>query len=210
MQIRKLKQEIMKTVAILGIAFLGMNAFGQNMVVETNDQNNVLYRGYENRVTIGQAGTNAKDFKLEAINCQLAEVTGQKDMYIVKPSSAARTAQINFVSNGKIVDSTVFVVESLPSPLFYWGNNENGSDVSSASTLEIKYPSDVALDASFTITNWECKIGEMSFKGSGSVLSQKILDVTKALPVGGTVNIIVTVNTPDGIARKVVGSWVKK
>ena len=200
----------MKTVAILGIAFLGMNAFGQNMVVETNDQSNVLYRGYDNRVTIGQAGTNAKDFKLEAINCQVAEVTGQKNTYIVKASSAARTAQINYVSNGKTIDSTVFVIKSLPSPLFYWGNNENGSDVSSASTLEIKYPSGVALDASFSITNWECMIGEMSFKGSGNELSQEMLDVTKVLPVGGTVYITAQVVGGDGITRKVGGSWVKK
>ncbi len=200
----------MKTVAILGIAFLGMNAFGQNMVVETNDQNNVLYRGYDNRVTIGQAGTNAKDFKLEAINCQVAEVTGQKNTYIVKASSAARTAQINYVSNGKTIDSTVFVIKSLPSPVFYWGNNEIGSDISNAPQLQIKYPSGVAIDASFTIVQWECMIGEMNFKGSGSVLSQKIMDVTKALPVGGTVNITAQVVGGDGITRNVVGSWVKK
>ncbi len=200
----------MKTVAILGIILLGMNAFGQNMVVKNNDQNKVLYRGYDNRVTIGQTGTNAKDFKLEAINCQLAEVTGQKGTYIIKPSSAARTAQINFVANGKTVDSTVFVIKSLPSPVFYWGNNEVGSDVPNASTLEMKYPPGVAIDASFAIVNWECRIGEMSFKGSGNVLSQEMLDVTKVLPVGGTVSIMATVNTPDGIARKVAGSWVKK
>lgn len=199
----------MKTVAILGIAFLGMNAFGQNMVVETNDQSKVLYRGYDNRVTIGQAGTNAKDFKLEAINCQLAEVTGQKNTYIVKASAAARTAQINFVSNGKTIDSTVFVIKSLPSPVFYWGNNENGSDISNSSQLQIKYPSGVAIDARFTITNWECKIGEMNFKGSGSVLSQEMLDVTKVLPVGGTVSIMAQVVGGDGITRKVAGSWVK-
>ena len=199
----------MKKLAILGTIFLGLNTFGQNIVLENIDHNLLLYRGFENKFTIGQTvGTN-ETFQMEAINCEVSKMDGYESTYIVKPKSKARTAQINFFSNGQFVDSATFIVRNLPSPSLFWGSQETGSSVSNSPEMHIKYPSEVTLKSNFEIISWKCNREGTDFKGLGNILTQEMLDYTKSMATGESVEILVNVMSEDGITRRLVGTWVK-
>lgn len=201
----------MKKLAILGVIFLGSNSFAQKIVVENIDHNKVLYRGFENKLVIGSTDGDLESFQLEAINCDVSKsgAKGSENTFIVKTSPNARTAKINFISNGAVISSTEFVVQNLPSPELFWGNQKTGSTISDARVLQIKYPMEVSLQSNFEIARWKCIHSGESFEGEGNVLSQEILDVTSEMSAGEIIQMEVHVLGSDGITRKLMGSWVK-
>ena len=67
----------MKKLAILGAIFLSLNSFAQDMAVQNVDHNEVLFRGYENKLILGQKVGNSDNFQIEAINCEVSKLDGK-------------------------------------------------------------------------------------------------------------------------------------
>jgi hypothetical protein len=200
----------MKKLAVLGVIFLSFNSFGQDLIVENIDQNKVLYRGFENKLIIGKIDGNGEVFQMEAFNCEVSKLDGNANTYIVKTKSKARTAKINFISDGQITDSAKFIVRNLPAPSLFWGNQEAGSNVSNSSEMKIKYPFGITLKSSFEIVSWKCHSKDTKYEGVGNLLSQEFLDFTKSIKTGEFITIVVNVKGEDGVIRRLTGSWVKE
>lgn len=197
----------MKTLAIFGIIFLGFNSIGQNT---TANNQKVLYRGFENQVNLDQIISRNQNFKVETINCDATSLDQSKNEYMVRVHSNVRTAQLNFTSNGKVIDSMAFVVQNLPVPSLFWGDNDSGSYVSKSMELQMKYPVEVNFKATFTIISWECTMKDVIYRANGSSLSQEVLTATESLNSGEEVQIVANVISSDGIVRKISGTWLKE
>ena len=200
----------MKKLAILGIIFLGFNSFAQDLASENIDQNNVLYRGFENKIVFDQIGDDSEEFQMEAINCEVSKSDRNENTYTVKTRSKARTAKINFISNGQISDSATFIVQNLPVPSLIWGHNITGGTISNSKEIRIKYSPGIALESNFEIVSWNCSQKDAKFDGQGNQLSQEMLDHTKSMTKGEFITIEVKVKGVDGVIRKLSGSWEKK
>lgn len=199
----------MYQLTIIPVLFCSLFSFGQSFVVENNDQNKILYRGFENTLKIGQTHEDYPSYKLETINCEATALSGSTDTYLVKPKTNAKFAQINFIVNGKVQDSTSFVIQNLPSPSLFLGNQESNSKIGKATNLEVKYSNGIALKSDFRVSRWESMQKDQHFEGLGNNLSPEMISYIYALPEGETISIMVDVLSPDGITRKLIGNWIK-
>ncbi len=170
---------------------------------------NVLYRGYPNKVDPTASGYPTT--VLTGTNCS---VTKSGNIYIASPGSG-RSAFLTVsgkTADGKTVQlkKVEYRVSALPDPELYWGGVKNGGQASkSQTTLFAKYPPEIPLNATFSITNWECQVPGAQGKppgGAGSNISAAT-NLLKAAKPGSQVSFICTVVGPDGIQRKKAGAF---
>ena len=198
---------------VFGALTFGLNAYGQDFVAASSEQSNILYRGYDNKLILGEVGCANQEYEIVPIDCKIKKVNsdGSDHSYIVRPTGRLKTATIKFVSkDGNPLHSVVFMVKNLPDPELYWGNNKAGSTLSSSPKIFIKYPPEVRLDTYFEIVSWEFNHKYKNFNGAGHELSPKMLEYTRSMPIGETISIITKVKGPDGIVRTKGGTWTKR
>lgn len=199
----------MKLLYLIGCVFLSLGAFSQDFAIENTEHMKVLYRGYENKLTLGQIGCADPDVEIVPINCTLTKLDDSENTYVVKVNSSAREVKINFVSNGAILHSAVFAVKNLPVPSLFWGNNESGSNFSDSNELSVKYNSSVPFVQDFEVLRWSCLHGDDAFGGKGNLLSSAFMDYMKSVKTGDSIKIEITFQSSDGIVRSFSGSWIK-
>lgn len=198
----------MKNLTVLAAIIFNLSVFAQEFLIENTQHDEVLYRGFENKIKVGQIGAGSDKFQIEGINCEVLKVDNE-NIYVVKAKSKSRTAMINFISNGQIIDSAVFIVENLPSPSLFWGGVESGSITSSLSDIRVGYTSGIRLKSNYKIVSWNSVVNNESFEGTGSVLSSEMLNAVADLAKSAAVSIQVKVVGADGIYRQIAGSWQK-
>ncbi len=201
----------MKKLAIVGFIFLGFNALGQEASNETNNHTNVLYRGFDNKLVIDQMSDDNQPYEINAINCEVLEQkddNGTKNLFVVRTKTRASTAEINIVSNGKLLQNIRFNVENLPQPTLFWGTHSAGSTKSTSAELTVHYPKAVNFESRFEIIEWTCTMNGTAFTGKGNLLSKEMLDYSHSVAAGDSVTIEVNVRGEDGIVHKLCGSWV--
>jgi len=171
---------------------------------------NVLYRGYDNKVSAVASG-------YDQTNVTGAGVTLSKsgDGWVAKPGSA-KTCTITVAGKSSVTNKSVnlgtftFRVSNLPDPELYWGGAKNGDKGSKAERkLFAKYPPEIPLNAAFKVVDWECQVpGAQGAppKGSGADISSAS-GLIAAVKPGMNVSFICTVVGPDGIRRKKAGAW---
>lgn len=201
----------MKKLSIVGIILCSFHSIGQDIVVESMDHTKLLYRGYENKLLVGQIGVSNHDVQLEGIHCNVSKLDGYENAYIVKPAANAKRAQINFISNGQRINSASFLVQNLPSPSLYWGEEKAGGHVSNSPELEIRYPAGITLTSRFEIMGWKCKVTDTNiYGGAGNLLSNSLLKFTESMEKGEQLLLEVQVKGGDGIIRNLAASWEKE
>lgn len=170
---------------------------------------NVLYRGYNNMVNITASGYPSGD--LSVTN---ATKSKSGDGFIVKPGKG-KTSTLTVM--GKTVDgksvklkSLDFRVQNLPDPSLFWGGKKSGDKGNKNSALlQAKYGDGIPLKAEFTILKW--KFLAPGLKGApptgagGSIGS--VSSLIRAVQAGTGISFVCDVKGPDGIVRKVGGSW---
>ena len=171
---------------------------------------NVLYRGYQNKVT--GAASGFPSYKLVGGgNVTLSKGSG--DTYIASPG-AGREATI--IIQGISEDGTSaklgdfkFRVMNMPKPNIYLGGLEDGQEAAAATVkaqtrLFAKYGPEIPLEANFTIKSWEVNVtgAPRPASGTGSALSGDALSLIKQARPGNTITIMCTVVGPDGKGRK--------
>lgn len=178
---------------------------------------NVLYRGYDNKVTGSASGF--PEFKLVA-GANVTLTKSGKD-FIAKPGEG-REATISV--QGIAEDGTTaklgdykFRVMGMPKPSIYLGSIEDGADAPAASIkaqtkLFAKYGPEIPLLADFNITSWEINVtgAPRPASGSGSTLSGDALNLIKQARAGNTITIMCTVVGPDKKPRKSGASFKVK
>ena len=172
---------------------------------------NVLYRGYPNQVNATASG-----YPETSLSGSGVSISGNgSGGYVVKPTGNGREATLSVsgrTADGKSVSlkTMKFRVSNLPDPELYWGAVKNGGKGSKAETkLFAKYPPEIPLNASFTITNWECQVpgaqGRPPSGPGGNIGAASTL--LRAAPAGSQVSFICTVVGPDGVQRKKAGAF---
>jgi len=200
----------MKKLFLFASITFSLSAFAQDFIVENKDHFGVLYRGFENKVSIGQVGSEIEGFEIEPINCEVrkSSIDGSTSNYIVKTRSSEKTAKIIFRTQGQAVDSAAFIIRNLPSPSFYWGNQISTTVSSESNKLYVKYPPSELLKADFVIDNWQFTHGNQVFSGDGNVLSDQVMAYMASINTGETLEIAVVVLQEAGVASKMSGSWI--
>lgn len=168
---------------------------------------NVLYRGYENKVTGVASGF---DQTLLSGGENIASIVKTGAQWVVKPGAGA-SAKINISGKNSVTNKTSnlgsfeFRVRSLPKPSIFVAGTAGGGKISTNPPgLSAGYPPDIPLKASFTVLDWECAVqGIMGKKsGNGSSLSGVSAILGQAKP-GSAVMIEASVKGPDGKVNKV-------
>lgn len=194
----------MKKFIFLIIIIFSFNSFAQDVAVENIDHNQILYRGFQNKLVITPANEN---IQLDPINCQISKLEGQENTYIVLTKSKSRTATINFVSDGKVLETRSFLIQNLPVPELYWGDQKSGSTTSNTSEIQLKYPKGVTLKSNFEIVNWQASINGKQYEGKGSTLTKELIDSLSTLDKGEIIQITTHVKNKDGITKLMKGTW---
>ena len=103
-----------------------------------------------------------------------------------------------------------FRILNLPDPTLFWGNSMNFEEANiKDKRLFAKYPSDLQVEAYFSIIDWNIKVNNKSISGQGNNLSnaeQELRNVKKSTFVEIEVNVV----GPDKLTRKVKGIWKVK
>lgn len=187
------------------------------IVVSVDDQN-TLYRGYKNRVTIGTMDGRPFDLRVEngMIIYDTIFVYNQNDepvQYVVNVLSpgSGRKTKVFFVDpdTGLPFDTLDFHVKNLPAPSIYLGPLEDGSEapggtIRAQHRLFAKYPPEIPFNVSFSVISWEVSVNgkEKRVAGKGASLTSEARDLIRQAESGDKITFMtITVGT-DGKSRK--------
>lgn len=186
---------------------------GQSNASIALDEMNVLYIGYDNKVTIAASGGG--DDKVQASisggGGSLVKIGGGK--YIAKVNSVTDDAKITVTVDGKVAGVSQFRVRTIPQPVATVGAYASGDNIPAgafrAQTGVGAYIKDFPLNLkytvqSFTITadNADGDIDEAAC--TGNLWSPKALNMIKGLVPGRLVTISsIRAVGPDGRSQKV-------
>ena len=171
---------------------------------------NVLYRGYDNRI---EGVASGYDQTILAGNGVALTKTGTG--WIGKPG-AGKEATISISGKNSVTNKTVslgsykFRVRNLPKPSLYFGGAEDGGQASKAETrLFAKYGPEIPLNVTFQVLSWELNISgaPRPARGSGNSIAGEGQTFLKQAKPGSMVSFMTQVKGPDGVVRKVGGSF---
>ena len=170
---------------------------------------NVLYRGYDNKVT--GAASGYPDFKLSGSkNVSLSQ---KGDHYIASPGSGREsTISITGIAEDgstASLGSFDFRVQNLPSPSIRLGSLWDGEDgtqavIRSAQRFFAQYPPEIPLEAKFSVVSYEINVSgaPRPERGNGSNLTDRAKNLLRQAQRGSSISVMTTVRGPDGRNRK--------
>ena len=172
---------------------------------------NVLYRGYANKVEAVASGYDQTILQGSGVS-----LTKSGNGWIANPGGG-RECSITVSGKSSVTNKTVrlgsfpFRISRLPDPELYFGAAKSGENASKAETrLFAKYPPEIPLNASFTIINWELAVPGNPMappRGSGGQLSGPASSLLRQVKPGTIIGIMTSVRGPDGVTRKIGGSY---
>lgn len=171
---------------------------------------NVLYRGYDNKVS--GAASGFPDFKLKG-GTNISSLSKQGDYYIAKPGSGRQDATISIIgiaedgSENSLGSPFSFRVRPLPKPTIRLGRIEDGesassADIRSSARLFAGYPPSIPLDASFSVIKWEVQVGRQRAAGNGANLDGKARRILSQAQTGDIINIFTDYREPSGAVKR--------
>lgn len=193
-------------ILIIAILFSFQNsAEAQGAGVIGLPELNVLYRGYPNKVKFGMSdGSSNFTVKGDGVTMHAdssisryykgdLEIEYYEQFYVVKPTTSGRHCTLYFLdaTNGDTIGVHEFRVMNLPAPTIYFGTVASGESISapalnSMSRFFAKYPPEIPLKASFTVTSWEISKAdsELSYSGSGAVITEEAKEFLRTFESG--------------------------
>ena len=171
--------------------------------------NEILYRGYENRIVVSVPGVPNN---LVSVACKGGSVEQKRGIWIVKPDSIARDCAVSvFATIGgkkQLMGSKQYRVKPLPTPNAYliaknkgYGNGDwisknvllNGNIY-----LDASYGFDGVLDMSFKVTEFTLLIKGQMIHCDGATLSQEALEQIQLLQASEPIVFIDIKTNPIG------------
>lgn len=204
--------------AIVILILVANSLIGLSQIVVSLDDQNTLYRGYKNRVTIGTMDGRPFDLRVEngMIIYDTIFVDNQNDepvQYVVNVLSpgSGRKTKVFFVNpdTGLPFDTLDFHVKYIPPPDIYLGALEDGaeapgSSIKAQTRLFARYPPEVALNVSFSVVSWEVSVNgeEKWVVGNGASLTNEALDLIRQAASGDKITFMTIIRGTDGKTRK--------
>lgn len=198
----------MRVISCLLFFYCSLSASAQGVV--SFPEYNVLYKGYDNIVVFG-AGKKTKSLVLESEQLSISKLTDSS--YVLKVNTTNRIAKITVRKKltKKIVGTFEFRIMNLPSPVVYWGEYKQNSQI----TLDQNYFSatfdeyELLSNKEFEVQTYEiaAEFMEQPVKGSGYLIKEEaITELKKAKVLNGgkpiRISVMLQVRGPDGILRK--------
>lgn len=189
---------------------------GKPVAIISNDDLNILYRGFDNSISISAPGIPTANLRI-AITGGTATPRGVGN-YIVKPSANSVEITVSGLVNGRQVSlgGNTYRVKQLPDPKPYAtykdanGNQKSVFDgsvhgptfVAGAPTVTAGYGEDALVQANFSVRSFAIRIGRRTYNSNGPRFSQEQIEVIRNLPSGTplTIQRIMAVG-PDGVER---------
>lgn len=189
---------------------------GKPVAIISNDDLNILYRGFDNSISISAPGIPTDNLRL-GITGGTATPRGN-GRYIVKPTANSVEITVSGVMNGRQVNlgGNTYRVKQLPDPKPYAvykdanGNIKTVFDgsvhgptfVAGGPTVTAGYGEDALVQANFTVRSFAIRIGRRTYNSNGARFSQEQIDVISNMPSGTPVTIQrIRAVGPDGIER---------
>jgi len=177
---------------------------------------NILYRGFENSISISAPGIPTDNLRL-SITGGTSTPRGS-GRYIVKPTANSVEISVSGIVNGRQVNlgGNTYRVKQLPDPKPYAvykdanGNLKTVFDgsvhgptfVAGVPTVTAGYGEDALVQANFTVRSFAIRIGRRTYNSNGARFSQEQIDVISNMPSGTPVTIQrIRAVGPDGLER---------
>lgn len=196
--------------------FSGQYNVSRPSAIISNDDLNILYRGFDNNISISAPG-----IATDKLSIQVKGGTATRKgigKYVIKPT--ANSVEVTVMGNisGRRINmgSNTYRVRQLPDPKPYAaykdinGNLKSVFDgsvhgptfVAGHPTVTAGYGEDALVQANFSVKSFSIRIGRRSYSSSGSNFSAEQMNVIKNLPSGTPIIIqrIMAVG-PDGLER---------
>ncbi len=151
---------------------------GEPSVTISNNDLNIMYRGYENKFSISVPGVSNDKVK---VSVNGAAVTNSGGLWIIKPGDAAKSVTISVSAelDGKMqpMGNKEYRVKALPKPGAYFksgdkeysdGNISRGALLNNAATVIASYGPDGLLDLPFQISSFKVNINGMLTEARGN------------------------------------------
>ena len=185
------------TGAMENLPFTGEYSVGEPAVTISNNDLNIMYRGYENKFSISVPGVSNDKVK---VSVNGAAVYQQSGLWIIKPGENAKSVTISVSAelDGKMqpMGSKEYRVKQLPPPNAYFTirdkdyatGNIPASALSNASgVVTASYGPEGLLDLPFKVTRFLVFINGRSSEVKGNKFSQEQLNQINKLKKGGMV-----------------------
>ncbi len=206
-------------IAIL-ISIVQRQSFAQGVLNLPN--NNVVYRGYDNKLQLGN-GNYKKKFIITGDGISLMLIDSVAKTYRARVSGSKKEATVLVLSKNlrDTLERIKFRVANLPPPQLFLGNAADGEEAQLDSVISCGYDDGKILaptTATFTMLYYEIIIAgeKTTYKGSGGIISKEAVIAIQEVLVKPREQefLIITIQTavkgPDGVTRKKSGTFKLK
>ncbi|MBR1878985.1 MAG: gliding motility protein GldM [Paludibacteraceae bacterium] len=179
-------------------------------VTISNNDLNIMYRGYENKFSISVPGVSNDKVKVSVNGAALSQQGGQ---WIIKPNETTKSVTITVTAelDGKMqpMGSREYRVRALPKPGAYFKSGENeyngekgiprGALLNSSATVIASYGPDGLLDLPYQIVSFKANINGVISEAKGDKFTKEQVDRLSRLKPGNSVIITdIRAKGPDG------------
>ena len=196
--------------------FMGKYNVGKPAAIISNDDLNILYRGFDNNISISAPGIPTNNLSISVKGG--TSTSSGVGRYIIRPT--ANSVEVSVIGNigGRRVSmgSNTYRVRQLPDPKPYAAYRDVNGNIKSVFDGSVHGPTFVAgepkvtagygedalVQANFRVLSFSIRIGRRSYNSNGPSFSQEQLSVINSLP-SGTPLIIqrILAEGPDGVQR---------
>ena len=179
------------------LPFSSEYSVGEPAVTISNNDLNIMYRGYENKFSISVPGVSNDKIK---VNVSGASVHQSGGVWVIKPGEGSKkvTISVNAELDGKIqpMGSKEYRVKALPDPQAYFsardkeytsGNIAPSTLTHSSGVVTASYGPEGLLDLPFKVTSFRAIINGMTTQSNGNKFTKDQLAQIGKLKKGGMV-----------------------
>ena len=179
------------------LPFSSEYSVGEPAVTISNNDLNIMYRGYENKFSISVPGVSNDKVK---VNVSGASVHQSGGVWVIKPSEGSKkvTISVNAELDGKMqpMGSKEYRVKALPDPQAYFsardkeytsGNIAPSTLTHSSGVVTASYGPEGLLDLPFKVTSFRAIINGMTTQSNGNKFTKDQLAQIGKLKKGGMV-----------------------
>lgn len=162
------------------------SGLSQNKAVISLPKLNLMYFGYDNVVEVSFSKRKIKNLRIECDYCDTIRPNPKASTtWFIKPGDSSHLTLTLIRKNGKIAGKQTFKVFTPPTPTMYLDTSRaQGMITSFPKSLKVKHEPHVPLHTVFLTRNWEIRIGNKTFKGAGSEISEEVHDQMKLEQTG--------------------------
>ncbi len=191
------------------LPFQSEYSVGEPSVTISNNDLNIMYRGYDNKFSISVPGVSNDKVK---VSVNGAVVRQQGGLWIIKPGDGSKkvTISVSAELDGRMqsMGNKEYRVKALPKPGAYFKSGENeysdgnisrGALLNKSATVIASYGPDGLLDLPFNITSFKVNINGILTEARGNKFTTDQINRLSKLKMGAIVVITdIRAKGPDG------------